>query len=162
MKKLLALVLSLMMVFSFACALAKEPAVSYEGAWVKFEDGFELYLPADWLEVEVTDEIAAGGIFYIAASPDVSKMCQIGWSALEKDMSIEELQAAFATAYPDAFLANPSGVGLVGYTDAERNMLVAAALDGEEPGVYMFCFTPADDEAFQTVAGEIASTIRLF
>ena len=56
MKKILALVLCLMMALSLTSALAEAPLTlaeqSYEGVWVQFEDGFEIYLPAEWVEYE--------------------------------------------------------------------------------------------------------------
>ncbi len=42
-----------------------EPATveeAFEGVWVEIEEGFRLYLPAEWLELEVTDEQAETGV----------------------------------------------------------------------------------------------------
>lgn len=86
MKKLLAVVLTLAALLS--CAAMAEEMVP-----VTFEDGFQISLPADWLQIEVTEEWAAQGIFYVACSPDGANTVQISWSALESDMTIDELQA---------------------------------------------------------------------
>ncbi|MGN0997421.1 MAG: hypothetical protein ACI4PG_10985, partial [Candidatus Ventricola sp.] len=65
MKKLLALVLCLMMACMLSAAVAESAAMEdlFDGAWVQFEDGFELYLPADWAVFETTEEMNAQGIF---------------------------------------------------------------------------------------------------
>ena len=48
MKKFLALILCLMMA-CMSIAVAEETAIEdqYDGSWVQFEDGFEIYLPND-------------------------------------------------------------------------------------------------------------------
>ena len=40
----------------------------YAGAWVPFEDGFQLYLPSDWVYRPVTEAQAAAGLFYAAGT----------------------------------------------------------------------------------------------
>ena len=169
MKKILSLVLCLMMLFT-GFAFAEEatdemPATAeeaYEGVWVQFEDGFELYLPAEWVEIEVTEEMLEGGIFYVAASPDGAYTCQLAWTALEAETAIEDLQAELAVAYPDATLMVVNEIPMIVYSDAENDMLAAVAMDAAEPGVYMFCFTPASDADYMVLAGYIISSIRTF
>ena len=72
MKKVLALILCLLMALSLGCASAENVTtaaeVLYEGVWVQFEDGFEIYLPAEWYEFECTEEMNAQGIFYMAGT----------------------------------------------------------------------------------------------
>ena len=47
-----------------------EDEAGYDGAWVPFEDGFKLYLPAAWRSYDLTDEQAAAGLFYRAGNGD--------------------------------------------------------------------------------------------
>ena len=166
MKKVLAFALCLMMLLSLGLACAESaahPAESmYEGVWVKFEDGFEIYLPADWYEFECTEEMNAQGIFYMAGTEDLAYSCTLAWSALDADYTVEELHAEMATEYPEAQIMSVSDVGLVYYADAENNLMNYLALDATEPGVYMFAFSPADDAMFNTQAAYIASSIRCF
>ena len=65
MKKFLALLLCLMMALSLGAASAETTQhaaeVLYEGSWVRFEDGFEIYLPSEWYEFECTEEMNAQG-----------------------------------------------------------------------------------------------------
>lgn len=47
-----------------------ETAAGYEGVWVPFEDGFQVYLPVSWNEYELSDEQKQQGALYAAG--DVS------------------------------------------------------------------------------------------
>ena len=162
MKKLLALVLCLMMACTLSAAVAEARAMEdlFEGAWVQFEDGFELYLPAGWYEFECTPEMNAQGIFYMAGTEDMSYSCTLGWKALDSDCTVEELHAAMVTQYPDAEIIEVNDVALIAYVDAANDLLNCIALDATEPGFYMFAFSPSTDEDFQILAGMIASSIR--
>lgn len=160
MKKFLSLLLALLTLttgFAFAETAVEVP---FDGVWVQFEDGFEVLLPGDWLEIEVTDEMIAGGIFYVACSPDGANTVQMSWSALEAETTIQELQAELATAYPDAEVIEFNGIEFVSFSDAENDLFAMAALDGMEPGMYVFWFTPNSDEAFVDTAVAIATSIR--
>ena len=163
MKKLLALLLCLLMGFSMTSAFAAEPVgaeLLYEGVWVPFEDGFEFYLPADWVSYEVDEEMLLSGIAYIAGPEDGSMLATVGWMALEQDMTIEEAQAVLAVNYPDAAIVEVNGVGLIGYLDAANDTMNCVALDNTEPGAYIFSFTPGSNEDVQTLGALIASSIR--
>lgn len=161
MKKLLALVLCLMMMAFAGAAMAESAAEqAFDGTWVQFEDGFELYLPSEWLEIETTDEMLEAGIFYAVCSPDGAYTCQLAWSGLDDEMTLEEVQAELATIYPDAEIIATENVEMVFYTDTENDVMGCAALDAAEPGLYQFYFTPASDEDFTLLAAYIATSIR--
>ena len=161
MKKLFALALCLLMLLGMTAVATAEGIESlFDGVWVQFEDGFEIYLPADWYAVECTEEMNAQGIFYMAGTEDMSYTCTLAWNALEEDCTIEELQAAMATVYPDAEVVEVNGVALVAYADTENNLMNCVALDAAEPGFYLFTFSPLDDEDFVNLAACIAASIR--
>ena len=161
MKKFLALILCLMMA-CVSIAVAEETAIEdqYDGSWVQFEDGFEIYLPNDWYSFECTEEMNAQGIFYVAGTEDMSYSCTLAWKALESEISIEDLQAQMVQTYPDAEVVEVNGVALIAYVDSANNLLNCVAMDAAEPGFYLFAFSPADDADFQMVAAAIASSIR--
>ena len=161
MKKFLALVLCLMMACA-SVAFAEEIAIEdlYDGSWVQFEDGFEIYLPNDWYSFECTEEMNAQGIFYVAGTEDMSYSCTLAWKALDAEISIEDLQAQMVQTYPDAEVVEVNGVALITYVDSANNLLNCVAMDAAEPGFYLFAFSPADDADFQMVASAIASSIR--
>lgn len=166
MKKLLALVLCLLMSLSLCAASAETIGdaveVLYEGAWIQFEDGFEVYLPAEWYEFECTEEMNAQGIFYMAGTEDLSYSCTMAWSPLEVDCTIEELHAEIVKEQPEAQVMDVSGVGLVFYLDDANGLLNYIALDATEPGFYLFAFSPADDEVFAVQSALIAASLRCF
>jgi hypothetical protein len=162
MKRFLTLTLAfVMMMLCVGTAVAEETETvyPYEGAWVTFEDGFAVYLPADWVEVEVQDEWLESGIFYVAASPDGARTVQIAWA--EADVTTyEDLQAAMATIYPDATIVqNEDGIQFVTYESAENDVATLIALDATENGMYLFNFTPASDGDFRAIALAIAGSI---
>ena len=160
MKKFFALMLTLLMVLMAGSAMADLAEAPFEGVWVQFEDGFEILLPADWLEIELLEEWIAGGIFYAACSPDGANTVQLAWMPLETEMTAQQVQADQATVYPDAEVMQINGIEFIGLTDVENVMFCMAALDGAEPGLYMFWFTPDSDEAFVDTAVAIAASIR--
>lgn len=43
---------------------------AYEGTWLSFEPGFDLYVPSNWNVLEVTDEDKENGIMFIAQDPE--------------------------------------------------------------------------------------------
>lgn len=149
MKKIFALVVALML--SLTCAAMAEEVVNveemYDGVWVNFEDdGFAMYLPSDWLEIEVTEEMLAGGVYYVIASPDGAYTFQLAWAELEADMTVEDLLADVQTLYPEAEIVSFETFDAVCYADAENNVLAFAALDATAPGMYVFNFTPVSEE----------------
>lgn len=161
MKKLLAVALCLLLaVLMTGVAAAEAVEQVFDGTWVQFEDGFEIYLPSDWYEIECTEEMNAQGIFYMASSEDGTHSCTMAWQALEEDCTVEAFHAELVEAYPGAEIVQVNGVALIVYADLENNLLNCIALDANEPGFYMFAFSPADDEDFQNLAAAIAASIR--
>lgn len=43
---------------------------AYEGTWLSFEPGFDLYVPSDWNVLEVTDKDKEDGVMFIAQDPE--------------------------------------------------------------------------------------------
>ena len=43
-----------------------EADAPYEGTWIPFEDGFRFYIPSDWTQYEISEDIAAEGGLYLA------------------------------------------------------------------------------------------------
>jgi len=166
MKKVLALILCLMMALSLGIAsaeTAQHPAeVLYEGAWVQFEDGFEIYLPSEWYQYECTEEMKAKGVFYMAGTEDLAYSCTLAWMPLVADCTIEELHTEMVKTHPEAKVMEVSGVGLIFYVDTVNGLLNYVALDATQPGAYLFAFSPVDDEVFLVQSAIIASTIRCF
>jgi len=154
MKKIFALMMMMALLLTGA-ALAE---TSYD--WYQYDAGFEIMIPSDWDQYEVPEEFAAEGIFDIFASADGSVVVQTAWIALEAPTTIQELQAAFASAYPDAEVIEFNGIEFLLYTDEANETMVISALDGVDLGVYMFTFTGMTTDADVEIATAIATSIR--
>lgn len=158
MKKWIALMLMTLLVVVGGAAMADDAA--FDGVWIQFKEGFELMLPSDWLQVELTDEMGAAGVFYCAASADGKNTVQISWKELEADTSIDEVQAELAAAYPGAKQMVINGIATVAFTDKSNDVAGYAMLDSMKPGLYTFFMTPASDQSFKDTAASIAASIR--
>lgn len=103
MKKLFALVLCLMMLFSFAAAeemnhyLLSPEEIAVEGSYMLLEDyGLLLFIPADFIAFESPEEAAANqGILTIMGREDASLMMTIALA------SIADAQGNIITTYED-------------------------------------------------------------
>lgn len=171
MKKWIALALALVTVAFGSLAMAEEvPAadaaqdaaaleeLKAEGQLIQGES-FEFYIPADWQDVELTDEQAEAGCLYAAASADGAQNLAVYWSELEAAQTTEELQAMLVTVYENAQVQEVNGMSVVVFADAENDTLGIVMPDSVDAGYYMFIFAPASDEAFLPVADAIASSL---
>lgn len=138
-----------------------EPSTElFEGVRVLFDDGISVCLPADWLVVEeIPEELVEDGVYYIALSSDATNTFQIAWKSLRKEITLEAAQNEMAAFHSDTQIVDTQTERLLYYTDAENNMMVFIMLDPVETGMYMFCFTPAEEE-FVEMAVLIADSIR--
>ena len=167
MKKFAALLLVMAMLFPMA-AVAEEEAQTvaaekmFEGMWVTFpNDGFEMYFPAEWLQVEITEEMLAKGVYYVLADPNGACAMSIAWHALEEKLDIDALEAAMVAAYADkAARLNLGNVEAVCYHLPDSNALCFAFLDWVDQGLFTFAFSPADDQAVSILATLIMNTVR--
>lgn len=78
-----------------------EESAGYEGVWVDFEDGFRLYLPAEWVYYEITDEQSETGLFYRAGNNgtgDASMGLAVSCAETEGIQDPQALAEAFAVA----------------------------------------------------------------
>lgn len=159
MKKILALALVMLMVLGCVPAMAESFESLYDGVWVQFDGGFEVYMPSDWLEVPLTEEDLADGYFYSACSADQSVLMMMAWAPLEQALTLEELHAAVAASNP-AQIMTVNGIGLVCAADAENNTLYFMGLDAVDLGYYTFLFAPVSDDETKAYASLIAASLR--
>mgnify|MGYP000847473576 CR=1 FL=1 len=162
MKKLMSLLLVLALSFGCVAAMAETEApanAAFEGTWVQFEDGFEVYLPSDWLVLEVTQDMIDSGIFYAVSSPDGARSMQVAWAESVDAATAEDVKVQLEGSYEGVEILNFNGVDFVSYSDSVNDCTGIAALD-PNGGMFMFNFFPASDEAFGPVAVTIATSIR--
>ena len=159
MKKILALVLALVLMLGCVPAMAQNIEDLYDGVWVQFDGGFEVYMPSDWQEIEMDDSDREQGFFYGACSADQSVLMMMAWSPLEAEMKLEELHEIIAASQP-AEMLTVNGIGLICAADAANNTVYFMGLDGVDLGYYTFLFAPITDEATKGYAALIASSLR--
>ena len=138
-KRVLALMMAGMMVFGGTMpvfaeadteteAQSEEPIVwsyedidpdVYDGEWFSFEYGFDLYLPTDWEEADISD---SDNMVYALNSPDGKMSLAITCNTAEEMGTKAEL---------DAVKAALESEGFTGLADAEINGISTVGFDGE-------------------------------
>ena len=159
MKRIMALVLALMLMLGCVPAMAQSFEDLYDGAWVQFDGGFEVYMPSDWMEIEMDASDLEQGFFYGACSADQSVLMMMAWSPLEQQVTLEELHAIIAANQP-AEILSVNGIGLICAADAANNTVYFMGLDAVDLGYYTFLFAPVSDDATKAYASLIAASLR--
>ena len=177
MKRTFAILMTLMMLFS-ASAFAEttetadaaatsipeivfdETAAAYQGAWLTFDDdGFMVYMPSDWVSVELTDELLAAGTYYAAKSADGAFAMTVSYSAENDATTNEELAAKLTEAgYENVTQAIINGISVVGYDMSAQDVSGMAFMDSNG-GMYVFSFTPASNETFTAIGQTIITSL---
>ncbi len=162
MKKLIALltVMALLLAVPFAYAEGEEAQMPFEGEWVEFET-YQIYLPTGLKEVEITDEMADQGIYYVLADDDDTHAIHFAYTQLEQEISVEDLVAQFQETYGEDNVATieKEDHTIVYYVDQENDGVCFMVLDPVDPGLYMFVFVPASDGDFMVTAGAVMATL---
>ncbi len=164
MKKTLAIIIALMMVLPIA-ALAEEAQeaytveITFDGSYVPFEeDGFQIYLPNEWVVYEITPEWEAQGIFFASGSEDGSQVMMLSSFAGE-GYEYADLVEEMSTLYTGVQLITINDIGFVTYDIDESNSSGMVALN-ENGNAYNFVFTPADDADYMALAMQIMASIQ--
>jgi hypothetical protein len=169
MKKIFLLILA-MMLATCAAALAEETAsplapvdlgaieLGYEPTWVAFENGMQIAVPSDWTEAEVSDEMAATGVFYLAQNPDATVVAGIAYRQLGIT-DLDALATMFASTHPSLGIVVANGVTMLACDAADGSYSALITLDGQG-GMYMLTIAPAiQDEALKTTAVAMMTTL---
>ena len=56
---------------------------AYEGTWLTFEPGFDLYVPSNWNVLEVSEEDQADGVMFQALDPESEDGVNLAVTATE-------------------------------------------------------------------------------
>lgn len=157
MKRLAVLLLTLVM--AAGCALAE--GLPFDAVQLEFEDyGFSICLPEDWVSIELTEADVADGLILVAASPDHARTVSVAFIDLEMYIrDTEELAELLGDGHTGVSIEEINGIEFVVATAQEDDVNLLYTLDSENDGVFMFCFMPASDEAFLSIAQGIAGSI---
>lgn len=161
MKKTLAFVLAAMMLLCSTLACAQE--MPFEGSYIGFEDyGFQICLPNDWNVLDVSDVSDESGIFFAAQAPDSTWAVAIQYTDLGETYTIDQVAQEFQDAYGNASVTEINGISFVSFRLEDDNQMAVACLGGQQTGMYVFFFTPADDADFTPIAQAIAGSISAY
>ena len=165
MKKVLSLVLAAVMLFALSSAAFAADVelecvelnydaieeVPYEGDWFTVCEAFDMYLPVDWHEIELTEEDNENGVIMIYCDEAEEHIVSVGFiSADQIDSSIttlDEMAEVYMEDYDDVTMYSLNGIPAFGYTDEEEDAFYLYLPD-DEGNVYMIVFYPVSDEEF--------------
>lgn len=100
----------------------------YEGKWFDTELGFEVYLPADWEESEVTDEMAEAGLVFIAGENEETGGANLVITYTEvpeevkESYDLEQLGLELAETNTTAMYADLNGIPAVIFENDETQV----------------------------------------
>lgn len=161
MKKLVALLVAMMMLLAMPFAYAEEEVeMPFEGEWYDFET-FMVYLPVNMVEAEVTEEMEESGIYCALTNEDGSRAIQFAYTALEEEVTVEDLVAGFQETYGEdnVLTVEANDSTFVYYVDEENESVCFVVADPVDLGLYIFVFTPVTDDDFMENAGSIIATV---
>ena len=170
MKKL-TLILTLLLVMAFSFSAMAEAATTelvapencpFEGAWLSIHENFNMYTPADWSILEVSEEKVNAGIIASFASPDATQTLDIAWQELSEDYTIEQIAKELTadTTNEEVESVDINGITFVSYERSAQNLFGAVFMDANYYGMYNMIFTPLSDEATQHSAVAMLTSIQ--
>lgn len=114
----------------------------YKGAWVPFEDGFRLYLPAAWRAFELTDEQREAGLFYRAGSDgDAAMGVAVSYARAEALQTLADLEDDFrAAGFTGVARRFVNGLWTVGFVGPGSDFRGAAFYHPAYPGYVLMVF----------------------
>ena len=130
-----------------------EDVANYDGVWVPFEDGFQLYLPADWSVYELSQEEREAGALYVAFDGSVegqNPYIEVDWAYSEGLSTLEDLEDIIREAsfqVDDRVLLN--GIPCVTFSSEEEDIT----------GLIFYHLIGEDDFMFSLNAGNFSADV---
>ena len=126
----------------------------YDGTWVPFEAGFDLYLPTDWNILEVSEENAANGMIFMVSPQETEEEAEAALTVQMNDATGAEL-ADIAAGYEAAGFTgigyvNTNGIDCIVYDD-EPDGLQGISFLGESGTLYTIIMAPAENEEYSPI-----------
>ena len=105
---------------------------AYEGTWLSFEPGFDLYVPSNWDVLEISDEDAADGVMFQAQDPDSEEGVNMLVTATDvgTEYDLYSMADELATEYEDVEKVCINGLYAVSF-ETESTYGIAFLEDAE-------------------------------
>lgn len=162
MKKILAILMTVLTLLGAACAVAEEDATSFEGVVTSFEDyGFQMTVPAEWEVLELAEEDMEEGIFFMAQRADEQSGVFMQFADLGVAMTLDQLETIWLEIGTAASQTEFNGVPMIFVEAAEDDFIGVVFLDASGSGMITIFFSPANDEEFSVLVEEILNTIQV-
>lgn len=179
MKKVICAALALLLMLG-AAALAEAGAADavsgridftvdiapYAGKWVSFDDGFRLYLPAEWTRASLTEAQAQAGLFYNEGNGgadslvgEVPMAVAVGYTEAGQLSTLDELAADFAAAgFTEVDKLDLNGILAATFVNREADYRGVAFFHPLVPGYVMTVYLSPCGAGNQTV-NDVGSAI---
>jgi len=181
MKKLITwlLVLALSAGLLTAAAFAEEPGTTadnplalkyqdidksvYEGKWVVTGLGFDVYIPEEWVQPEITEEQAAAGLAFLAGEDGGGANLVITRVALPEEVAgsydYKQLGQELAASNSTASYADMNGIPAVVFQNDETKVRGFCTLPGDGTLISGVISAPSDNE-FESYAAHMWNILQ--
>jgi hypothetical protein len=120
-----------------------------ESQWFSFFDVFDLYLPVDWTDEEVTEEEQEQGIYCKIVDEETGNAIVISYiDAGDADLTLDDAAAIFSESYEvEQWTINDIPTLVFGEVDTEDSVSsIGLAAVGTQGGYYQIVLAVADTE----------------
>ena len=118
----------------------------YEGAWVTTGLGFDVYLPVDWILVNITEEQAAAGLAFQAGEEGGGANMTVTAMEAPKGYSLDQLGKEMAAAATTALYADLNGIPGVIFDNMETMVSGFSMLTDNGAVITGVVSAPSDDQ----------------
>ena len=138
--------------------------VNYEGTWVPFQDGFQLYLPSAWNTYELTEDQVNQGVLYLAGDTSGSETApalSVVWANSDGAETINDLATAIRQGgYQVDGLVSINGIPCVSYRleDSDCSAIMFFHPTNKD---YVFCVTATQYSANVDMICSILTSLSL-
>ena len=118
----------------------------YEGEWRYTDLGFDVYLPADWVEAELTDEMEAAGVVHLYGEDGGGANIVFTRAEVPADYDYEQLGSELAASNTVAMYMDLSGILAVVFENEETKVSGFCTLTDDNYLITGVISAPTDDQ----------------
>lgn len=137
----------------------------FEGQWWDTGLGFDMCLPADWIDNDLTEEMTEAGVVHIYGEEGGGANCTIVYTALPEEVAdtydIDQLGQELAASNTTVLYADLSGIPAVVFENDENCISGFSMLTDDGHLIQGVISAPSDDqyEEYGPVFGNITTSI---